>query len=345
MSVVLTQGACETARHRTAWLEAGPRDGPLLVFIHGWPETGIVWRAQMLHFAAKGFRCVAPDMRGYGQSSVPDTLSAYAVRELVGDMLELHDVLGGKPAVWIGHDWGSAVAWSMASHHSDRCRAVASLCVPYFARGLALPNLIPLIDRRLYSEDRYPAGQWDYWLYYREHFASAAAIFEADVAATLSALYRPGSPDLVGKPAFTASVRANGGWFGEQGRPPALPRTGLLVSDSDFALLVDAFRTTGFVGANAWYMNDADNMAFAAEAPEFGRLALPALFVHAAWDTTLETLQSDLAAPMREDCSALTETTIAAGHEVMLEQPEALNSALEAWLLAGLPRYLLDMSS
>ncbi|WP_428390472.1 alpha/beta fold hydrolase [Lichenicoccus sp.] len=94
----------QTARHRTAWIEAGPLDGPLMVFIHGWPELGLVWRAQVAHFAAAGWRCAAPDMRGYGGSSVPDAIASSAVRELVADMVELHEALGGEPAVWVGHD-------------------------------------------------------------------------------------------------------------------------------------------------------------------------------------------------------------------------------------------------
>ena len=93
-----------TARHRTAWLEAGPVDGPLMIFIHGWPELGLFWRAQLDHFAAAGWRCVAPDVRGYGGSSVPDSTSAYAARELVLNMVELHDALGSAPAIWVGHD-------------------------------------------------------------------------------------------------------------------------------------------------------------------------------------------------------------------------------------------------
>lgn len=161
----------KTFRHGTAWIEAGPEQGPLMILLHGWPELGLVWRAQIHHFAERGWRCVAPDMRGYGRSSKPSSVAAYGVRELVADMLELHDALGGSPAIWVGHDWGSAVVWAVASHHGERCRAVANLCVPYFARGFALPNLIPLIDREVYLEDRYPVGQWDYWLYYRESLA------------------------------------------------------------------------------------------------------------------------------------------------------------------------------
>ena len=323
-----------TARHHTTWLEVGPADGPLLVFIHGWPELGLVWRAQLTHFAAAGWRCVAPDMRGYGGSAVPTAASAYAVRELVADMVELHDALGGAPAVWVGHDWGSPVVWALAAHHADRCRAVANLCVPYFARGFALPNLLPLIDRKRYPADTYPAGQWDYFLFYREQFATAAQDFEADVAATLAVLYRRGSPEALAQPSLTATIRAQGGWFGPAHRAPAMPRDETLLSQADYDALVAAFRTTGFYGADAWYLNDAANLAYAAEAPDFGRLRLPVLFLHAAWDPTCDTAHTRLAEPMRADCTDLREVTIAGGHELMLERPTEVNAALGAWLAA-----------
>jgi pimeloyl-ACP methyl ester carboxylesterase len=322
----------ETARHRTRWIELGPQDGPLLIFIHGWPELGLVWKAQLAHFGRLGWRCVAPDMRGYGGSSVPTATSAYAVRELVADMVELHEALGGRPAVWIGHDWGSAVAWSMASHHAGRCRGVVNLCIPYFARGLALPNLIPLVDRRLYPHDKYPVGQWDYWLFYREHFQSASEDFEADLEATLKLLYRsaPSAPPSV--PAFSANIRGMGGWFGPARRAPSLPRDERLLDQPDFDALVAAFRATGFRGADAWYLNDAANLAFAAEASNFGRLTLPVLFLHATRDGVCDTLHGRLAEPMREDCEALTEVAVDAGHELMLERPDLVNEALVGWL-------------
>lgn len=241
----------------------------------------------------------------------------------------------GGPAVWIGHDWGSAVAWAMASHHAARCSAVASLCVPYFSRGLALPTLVPLVDRALYPVDRYPVGQWDYWLFHREHFHRAAQDFEADVQATLSVLYRATPSELNVKPARAASIRANGGWFGNARRAPTMPRDETMLSEVDFDALVAAFRLTGFSGAGAWYLNDEANLAHAAEAPQFGRLPLPALFVHAARDATCETVRSRLAEPMREGCADLTEVTIDAGHELMLERPDEVNEAIANWLSAS----------
>lgn len=330
----LAEHSIETARHRTAWIEAGPVQGPLMIFLHGWPELGLIWRCQIVHFAARGWRCVAPDMRGYGGSSRPDSTASYAVRELVADMVELHDALGGAPAIWIGHDWGSAVAWSIASHHAGRCQGVANLCVPYFARGFALPNLVPLIDRELYPEDRFPVGQWDYWLFYREHFTRASREFEADVRATLAMLYRTAPARRSAAPAFTADIRSRDGWFGSARRAPVMPRGETLLLKEDFETIVAAFTKTGFSAADAWYVNDDANITYAAEAPDFGRLSLPVLFIHATNDTVCDTTQSLLAEPMREDCECLTEVTIEGGHEIMLEQPDAVNKAIADWLAA-----------
>ena len=322
----------DTTRHRTAWIETGPLDGPLMIFIHGWPELGVVWRAQLEYFAAAGWRCVAPDMRGYGGSSIPTATTAYAVRELVADMVELHDALGGAPAVWVGHDWGSPVVWALASHHADRCRAVVNICVPYLARGFALPNVLPLVDRELYPTDQFPVGQWDYFLFYQENFAQAAEELDADVGATIAALYRTGSPDAIGRPARSASTRATGGRFGGARRAPIMPRDTAMLSQADYNAFVEAFSASGFSGANAWYMNDAANIAYAGEAPGFGRLTLPVLFLHAAWDPTCDTANSRLAEPMRADCADLSETTIEGGHELMLEQPAEVNAVIAEWL-------------
>ncbi|UOM34034.1 alpha/beta fold hydrolase [Acuticoccus sp. I52.16.1] len=323
-----------TARHRTAFLEAGPPGGPLMILMHGWPELGLLWRHQLAHFAASGWHVVAPDMRGYGGSGVPDRIDAYAVPEIVADMVELHDALGGAPAIWVGRDWGSPVLWGIASHHRARCRGVVSMCVPYLARGFTLATLVPLVDRAIYPADAFPVGQWDYWLHYREDFAAAARCFEADIAATMAALFRSGSRRAQGKPTITADVRARGGWFDGAGRAPDAPRHAHLMPDADFAVLVAAFAATGLRGANAWYCNDVPNAAYAAAAPDFGRLTLPVLFLHAALDTVCQTVTGRLAEPMRADCTDLTEATIEAGHHLMLEKPAEVNAAIDGWLAA-----------
>jgi len=123
MTFPVTEHTVKTDRHTTGYLACGPQDGPLLVFCHGWPELSLSWRHQLPAFAALGFRCVAPDMRGYGRSSTYTRHEDFAQELIVQDMLELLASLGRAPgqdrAVWIGHDWGSPVVWNMAAHHPD----------------------------------------------------------------------------------------------------------------------------------------------------------------------------------------------------------------------------------
>ena len=323
----------ESPRHRTTWIEKGPTNGRLMIFIHGWPMLGIIWLHQMTFFSKAGWRCIAPDMRGYGGSSKPSATEAYELRKIVEDMTELHESLGGSPAVWIGHDWGCPVVWCLAAHHPNRCKAVVNICVPYIARGFALPNLLPLVDREIYPEDKYPAGQWDYFLFYRENFIEATQDFEEDVDSTVACLYRAGSPEVISKPALTANIRGQGGWFGPSHRAPAVPRDENLLSQSQYDTIVSAFKSTGYRGANAWYVNDDANMAYATEAPNKGILLLPVLFIHASWDSVCNSAHSKLSEPMRRDCEDLSEITIEAGHSVMLERPDEVNEAIAEWIV------------
>jgi pimeloyl-ACP methyl ester carboxylesterase len=335
----VTEHVVKTDRHRTFYLAAGAEPGPLIVFVHGWPELSISWRHQLPCFAALGFRAIAPDMRGYGRSSAPWRHEDYALEHIVRDMIELLDALGRKQAVWVGHDWGSPVVWSLASHHPERCAGVANLCVPYFAKGFAPETLIPLVDRSIYPEAEYPAGQWEYQLFYEEHFDRASAAFEADVASTVKALFRRGGPSGKGKPSRTALARKDGGWFGGAGRAPDLPMDTALLTEEDFRAYVAALEATGFFGPDSWYMNGRGNLAFAGTAKSGGRLLLPVLFLHGEYDYTCETLTSRLAEPMRQDCQNLTEVTVASGHWMAQEQPAAVNAALAKWLATQLPQW------
>src|SRR5437867_11423039 len=134
----ITEHTIKMERHTTFYLAAGPEDGPLIIFVHGWPELSMSWRHQLPALAALGVRALAPDMRGYGRSSVYHRHADYAQEPIVRDMLDLLDSVGRAKAVWVWHDWGSAVVWNLASHHPDRCPAVADLFVPYYTieRGL-----------------------------------------------------------------------------------------------------------------------------------------------------------------------------------------------------------------
>jgi pimeloyl-ACP methyl ester carboxylesterase len=277
-------------------------------------------------------------MRGYGRSSTYHRHDEFAQELIVADMLELLASLGHERAVWIGHDWGSPVVWNIAAHHPEKSVGVASLCVPYLAAGFTLENMVPLVDRTVYPEAEYPVGQWDYQVFYEESFDKACKGFEANVRNVVKALFRKGDPNAVGKPGRLAAVRKDGGWFGG-GACPDVPRDSNIITEADLEAYSAALTRNGFFGPDSWYMNRKANGAYARTSKNGGKLSMPVLFLHGAYDTTCETIRSRLAEPMRRDCSDLTEAVVRSGHWMAQEQPVAVNAALAKWLAAKLPDY------
>ena len=112
-------------------IAAGPKDGPVVVLLHGFPEFWYGWRRQIEPLSAAGFRVIAPDQRGYNLSSKPSGMAAYALTELVSDVIAIADQLGREKIFLAGHDWGAAVAWSAALLHPQRIAKLAILNVPH----------------------------------------------------------------------------------------------------------------------------------------------------------------------------------------------------------------------
>jgi soluble epoxide hydrolase / lipid-phosphate phosphatase len=334
---LITENFTGQSGDETFYLAAGPENGPLVVLLHGWPELSLSWRRQLPCLAALGFRAIAPDMRGYGRSTIYDRHGDYAQEKIVADMVRLLAALGRDRAVWVGHDWGGPVAWNIASHHPELCRAVASLCVPYRSVELGLDHLIGLVDRELYPEDRFPAGQWEYMRFYEENFDAARAEMEVDAAATTRVLFRAGNPKSAGMPSPTSMVRHNGGWFRGAERPPDMPLDDRVLSAAEHEVYATALARNGFFGPNSWYMNHADNAEFAAAAVNDGVLEMPALFVGARYDVTCETMTSRLAEPMRDYCRDLMVATVDSGHWMAQEKPDQVNAALVRWLATRVP--------
>lgn len=106
-------------------------DGPLVVLLHGFPESRRSWRRQLPSLARAGFRAVAPDLRGYAQSPKPSGVDSYVMTEIVGDVVALIESLTEKPAVVVGHDWGAVVAWNLAMMRPDLVRRLVILNVPH----------------------------------------------------------------------------------------------------------------------------------------------------------------------------------------------------------------------
>ena len=154
----------------------------------------------------------------------------------------------------------------------------------------------------------------------------------------MKVLFRKGDPARVGQPAPTSMVRKGGGWFGG-GACPDFPRDGDVITEQDFETYVASLTRNGFFGPDSWYMNHKANGAYAKTAKNGGKLEMPVLFLHGAYDTTCETMTSRLAEPMRRDCVDLTEVVVKSGHWMAQEKPIDVNAALAKWLAAKLPDY------
>ena len=327
----ITEHTVKTDSHTTFYLADGPEDGPLIIFVHGWPELSISWRHQLPALAALGFRTIAPDMRGYGRSSVYDQHSDYAQEKIVADMITVLDSLGRDKAVWVGHDWGSPVVWNIASHHPDRCHAVSNLCVPYYTLERGLDHTLTLADRDLYPENEFPAAQWDYMRYYEESFAESVAPMDAHVSKWMKLLFRKGNPEDEGKPAMTATARRNHGMIGMR-EIPDLPQDEDVVTQEELSIYVSALERNGFFGPSSWYMNHTANTAYALTAHNDGYLDMPVLFLNAQYDYVCECTHSRLAEPMQTYCRNLTEVKLRTGHWMAQEKPVEVNAALTHWL-------------
>lgn len=116
--------------------DSGPKDGPAVVALHGFPQTSSAWGPVTEHLTAAGCRVLAPDQRGYSPDARPSEVSAYALPALVGDVLALADAAGLDRFDLLGHDWGGAVAWALAAWHPDRVRTLTVASTPH-PRALA----------------------------------------------------------------------------------------------------------------------------------------------------------------------------------------------------------------
>jgi pimeloyl-ACP methyl ester carboxylesterase len=109
----------------------GPADGPLVVLLHGFPEFWYSYRKLIPFLAERGFRVMAPDMRGYNESEKPDGVGAYGIEILAQDIVGLIDAAGRERAQIVAHDWGGGVAWWMALRHPARVEKLVVLNSPH----------------------------------------------------------------------------------------------------------------------------------------------------------------------------------------------------------------------
>jgi len=305
---------------RLHWVEAGA--GPAVLLCHGWPETWYSWRHQIAALAAAGYRVLAPDMRGYGESGAPDAVADYTIFHLVGDVVGLLDRLEIAEAVVVGHDWGAPVAWHAALLRPDRFRAVAAMSVAHTGR----PATAPLEGFRRAGREGF------YWLYF-ETPGIAEAELERDVARTLRCVYHAASGDVPADWHWRAVVPPGGGLLDTTLEPAAAPAW---LPAADFERYAAAFRKSGFRGGLNWYRNIDRNWALMG-AFAGARIRQPALFIAGARDPTLRIGRRDPLAGMAAAVPGLRASVLVpgAGHWVQQEAAERVNRELLAFL-AGL---------
>ncbi|HOG12549.1 MAG TPA: alpha/beta hydrolase, partial [Smithellaceae bacterium] len=127
----LRERCIETNGIKLHVMESGPSDGPMILFLHGFPEFWYAWRKQIGYFADRGCLVVAPDQRGYNASDKPAGVAAYNIDELAKDIIGLIDAYGRKQVFLVGHDWGASVSWWVALKYPSRVEKLAILNVPH----------------------------------------------------------------------------------------------------------------------------------------------------------------------------------------------------------------------
>lgn len=294
--------------------------GPLVILIHGWPESWYSWRNQIPALAAAGYHVVAPDMRGYGSSDKPAEVTDYDIRHVTGDIVGIVDAMKEKTAVIVGHDWGSIVAWNCMLLHPDRFTGLAALSVPYGGRAA-----IPPVDamRANYKDNFY------YILYFQEP-GLAEAEFDADPRAILSRLYL--SPDSPREPvAVTDPKRAAGGWIPRLGAPKGLPSW---LSQKDLDYYVAEFKRAGFRGGINYYRNFNRNWEITPELAG-AKIAAPVMFLAGEGDVVIAGQNAErLTTNMKRAATDFRGVTLypGAGHWVQQERPAEVNAALIGFL-------------
>ncbi|KAM5165448.1 bifunctional epoxide hydrolase 2 [Mantella aurantiaca] len=290
-------------------------NGPAICLCHGFPESWYSWRYQLPALAAAGYRVIAPDMKGYGDSSAPYEIEEYSQQELCKDLVVFLEKLGISQATLIGHDWGGTLVWNMALFFPERVRAVASLNTPFFGINPDVPVMELIKANPIF----------DYQLYFQEQGVAEAEL-EKNLERTFNIFFR-GTGEKEKAPRLgTKSVRERGGLF--VGLPEEMPRSKML-SKSDLQYYISQFKKSGFRGPLNWYRNMDRTWEWVRTAHDW-KIRVPALMVTAGKDPVLLPVMTT---GMEDRIPNLTRGHIEeCGHWTQMDRPAALNEILIKWL-------------
>lgn len=299
-------------------------DGPLVLFVHGFPESWYSWRHQLNPVAEAGFRAVAIDVRGYGRSSAPPSIEAYRMTQHVRDNVALVQALGADDAVIVGHDWGAPIAWNSALLRPDVFRAVAGLSVPFAPAGPTRPS----------DAFRMMGGDEEFYIEYFQQPGRAEAELEADVRRWLLGFYFSisGSAPSMFVGSGTVGTIPRGAKMLDRFSYPDEGAWPAWMSESDLDVYAGEFERTGFTGGLNRYRNvdrDWEDLCAFTGRP----IEVPALFVGGSKDGPTiwgapqierfpQTLPRLFRSVVLEDC----------GHWTQQERPAEVNAHLLEFL-------------
>lgn len=295
---------------RLHFVEMG--SGPAVCLCHGFPESWFSWRYQIPALAQAGFRVLAIDMKGYGDSSSPPEIEEYAMEVLCKEMVSFLDKLGIPQAVFIGHDWAGVLVWSMALFYPERVRAVASLNTPFMPPNPEVPPMEVIKSIPVFN----------YQLYFQEPGVAEAEL-EKNMSRTFKSFFR--ASDEMGSLSVHKATEL-GGILVNAPENPSLSR---ITTEEEIEFYVQQFKKSGFRGPLNWYRNVERNWKWSCKG--LGRkILVPALMVTAEKDIVLRPQMSKnmenwipyLKRGHIEDC----------GHWTQIEKPAEVNQILIKWL-------------
>ncbi|HTW35769.1 MAG TPA: alpha/beta hydrolase [Rhizomicrobium sp.] len=297
--------------------------GPLVVMVHGFPESWYSWRHQMTPIAQAGFTACAIDVRGYGGSDKPLPVEAYAMERMIADVVGVIESLSpDKRAVLVGHDWGAPIVWSTALARPDRARAVCLLSVPY-----AGPPMRPFTE--IFDELFTRKNRFFYQAYFqKEGVAEAEA--EADIRGWLRRFYYALSGDA-----------PDGTWPNDKTAAATLLQ-GLVDPDpfpawltaADLDYYVGEFERSGLRGPINRYRNHVRDFAYMRQF-EGRKIEQPSLFIGGSRDLVLSMMgRVDFVPMMRAQMPGLRGSDVldGCGHWTQQERPREVNERLLRWL-------------
>ncbi|WP_235906709.1 alpha/beta fold hydrolase [Pseudomonas saliphila] len=306
---------------RMHYVEQG--QGPLVVLLHGWPESWYSWRHQITALADAGYRVIAPDQRGYGYTEAPAEISDYGIFNLVGDVVGLVNALGEEQAAIVGHDMGSIVTSAAALLRPDMFTQVGLLSVPFMQRK----PIRPAVRYELASQKTH---------FYQAYFQApgrAEAELEEDVRRSILGVLHDGSAEAR---LSTSGPETNMVFFDKNTRlvdnlvtPDELPAW---LTEHDLSVFTEHFTHSGFRGGINWYRNMDQNWA---QTPfwDGARITQPLLYIAGALDGVLKITGEDIDAMKRTAPRLQGKHLIEnAGHWVQQERPEEVSRLLIKFL-------------